>query len=254
MVERDTLVRALDSLLDVDGWNDACPNGLQVEGCPEVRRIAVGVTACQELLERAAEWGADAVLVHHGIFWKSADGVRVRRSLKARLSLLLAQDISLLAYHLPLDGHEQFGNNAVLAQALGAVETEPAFELAGRPVGVSGRLAEPQSLETFVARLTGVLEGREPLVVGAGPQEIQRFGLVTGRSPRSIEEAVARGLDLFITGEPAEEVVHLAREEGIHFVAAGHHATERFGVRALAEHLESHFGVETRFFEVPNPV
>jgi dinuclear metal center YbgI/SA1388 family protein len=212
------------------------------------------VTACQELLERAAEWDADTVLVHHGIFWKGGDGVRVRRSLKARLGLLLGRDMNLLAYHLPLDGHERFGNNAVLARKLGAVETEPAFELGGRAVGLSCRLAEAQPLAAFVARMTEILEGREPLVVGSGPQQVQRFGIVTGRSPKSVEEAVERRLDLFVTGEPAEEVVHLAREEGIHFVAAGHHATERFGVRALAEHIESTYGVETRFFEVPNPV
>lgn len=254
MVHRDELVSALDEVLDAHGWPDFCPNGIQVEGRDQVRRIAVGVTACQELLDRAADWEADAVLVHHGLFWKSGDAVRVRRSLKARLSVLLTRDISLLAYHLPLDAHERFGNNAVLARRLGAVAVEPAFELAGRPIGLACALAQPVPLEDFTATLTEALEGREPLIVGAGPGRVERFGIVTGRSPRSVEEAVERGLDLFLTGEPAEEVVHLAREEGIHFVAAGHHATERFGVRALAEHIEASFDVETRFFDVPNPV
>lgn len=254
MVERDTLVAALDELLESPSWPDKSANGLQVEGKPQIRRLGVGVTACQQLLEDAAAWDADAVLVHHGMFWKSSEAPRVRRSVKARLALLLGRDMSLIAYHLPLDAHPRLGNNAVLASRMGAHEVEPAFLYEGRPIGFQCRLEEPVSLASFLERVTEVTEGREPLVVGSGPETIRTFGVVSGRSPASVQEAAERGLDLFLTGEPNEEIVHLAREEGIHFVAAGHHATERFGVRALAEHVSSAFGVETKFFDVPNPV
>jgi dinuclear metal center YbgI/SA1388 family protein len=247
------LTRHLDELLDPQRMRDYGPNGLQVEGLRPVRRVATGVTASRALLERARDWEADAVVVHHGLFWRSPGTLRVERSLRQRLALLLDAGIALLAYHLPLDRHPELGNNAVLARRLGAEEVEPAFEMEGEPIGLAATLPEPVPVGAFVARIAGTVS-REPLVVGGGPPTVRRVGVVTGGAARQVEEAVRRGLDLFLTGEPSEPAVHLAREEGIHFVAAGHHATERFGVQAIADHLQRTLDLETRYIEVQNPV
>ncbi len=253
MVERAELLPYLDAFLAVREVRDYCPNGLQVEGRPGIARVALGVTASLALLERAAAWGADTVLVHHGLFWKGGGELRVERALRARLALLLAREMNLLAYHLPLDRHPEVGNNAVLARRLGAVHTEPAFEADGVPIGLVARLAAPVDAGAFFHALAAVT-ARDPLVAGSGPATIARFGVVTGGGPRYVEEAARRGLDAFVTGEPSEPAVHLAREERIHLAAAGHHATERFGVQALGEHLAQRFGVETNFIEISNPV
>ena len=247
------LVARLDELLAPGEVRDYGPNGLQFEGREEVRRVALGVTACQAFLDRAAEWGADAALVHHGLFWGSPSGTRIVRSLRARLSRLFEADMSLLAYHLPLDRHLEVGNNAVLARRLGATSLEPAFEMDGATIGVVAHLAEALELDEVARRIARETQ-RDPLVIAGGPRLVSRFGVVTGRAPGLVDQAALLGLDLFLTGEPSEAAVHLAREENIHFVAAGHHATERFGVRALGEWLEGEVGVETRFVEIPNPV
>ncbi len=252
-MKRDELVAWLDDTLAAHDVRDYGPNGLQVEGREEVRKVATGVTACLALLERAAAWGADAVVVHHGLFWKGAGEVRVERSLRRRLSLLLREEISLLAYHLPLDRHPAVGNNAVLARELGIEDLAPAFPLEGIPVGLAGRFPRALPVEAVVRRVAEVT-GREPLLVAGGPDLVRTVGLVSGDAPGSLADAARMGLDLFITGEPSEPAVHLAREEGIHLLAAGHHATERFGVRALGELLAREHGLEVRFFDVPNPV
>jgi dinuclear metal center YbgI/SA1388 family protein len=253
MVLLADLLDYLDAFLDVAAVRDYGPNGLQVEGRPEVRKLALGVSAARDVLQQAAGWGADAALVHHGIFWRGAGEIRVERALRARLKLLLDADMSLLAYHLPLDRHPLVGNNAVLARRLGAEVIGTAFEHEGVPIGVIAECAAPMTLGGIAARIEAALR-RAPLVIEAGERPVRRFGIVSGGAPKYLEEAARRGLDLFLTGEPSEAAVHLAREEGIHFVAAGHHATERFGVQALGEHLAERFGVEVRYFEVDNPV
>ncbi len=252
-MKRDELVAWLDETLAPGEVRDYGPNGLQVEGREEIRKVVTGVTACLELLERAASVGADAVLVHHGIFWKGAGEVRVERSLRRRLALLLREEINLLAYHLPLDRHPVVGNNAVLARELGVTDLVPAFPLDGVPIGLAGRFPAPLPVEDVVRRVAEVT-GREPLHVPGGPDPVRTVGLVSGDAPGSIAEAARMGLDLFLTGEPSEPAVHLAREEGIHLVAAGHHATERFGVRALGELIAREHGLEVVFLDVPNPV
>lgn len=253
MIERRVLVEYLDEYLAVAEVEDYCPNGLQVEGREEIRKVATGVTACQALFDAALEWGADAVLVHHGLFWRSTEMLRVVRSMRQRLASLLCNEVTLLAYHLPLDRHPEVGNNAVLARLLDVAEATPAFVHGGVPIGLSCRLAEPVPAEEMFARITRVV-GREPLIIPGGPAEIRSLGIVSGADPASAAEAARSGHDLFLTGEPSEPMVHLAREEGLHFVAAGHHATERFGVRALGEHLAEHFGLEVRFIDIDNPV
>ena len=252
-MRRDELVAWLDRFLAVDEVRDWGPNGLQVEGRAKVTRVVTGVTACLELLERAAGLGADAVIVHHGLFWKGAGEMRVERSLRRRLALLLREEINLLAYHLPLDRHPEVGNNAVLARKLALEVVEPAFPLDGVPVGVVARPPRPLPVDEMLRRVAAAT-GRDPLHVPGGPAEIRAVGIVTGDAPGSVAEAARMGLDLFLTGEPSEPAVHLAREEGIHLLAAGHHATERFGIRALGERLAREHGLEVRFVDVPNPV
>ena len=253
MVGRAELLEFLEAYLEVDEVRDYCPNGLQVEGRESVQRLAVGVTACQALIEAAAAWQADALLVHHGIFWNSSRGVRIERSLRRRLNGLLGAEINLLAYHLPLDRHPEVGNNAVLARRLGATSVEPAFPVDRVPIGLVCRLAEEVPAADFFGRIARAT-GRDPLVVDGGPARIRSFGVVTGADPRSAELAARMGLDLFLTGEASEAMVHLAREEGLHFVAAGHHATERFGVQALGELLAERFGLTLRSIEIGSPV
>ncbi len=253
MITRAELTTYLDQYLAVREVRDYGPNGLQVEGVPEIRRIALGVTSSLALLERAAAWEADAVLVHHGLFWRGSGEMRVERSLRGRLRLLLLREMNLLAYHLPLDRHPEVGNNAVLARHLGAEVEAPAFDHDGVPIGLVVRWPAPLAAGELFRRVAAVT-ARDPLVVADGPALVARAGLVTGGAARYVEDALRMGLDAFVTGEPSEPAVHLAREERIHFVAAGHHATERFGVQALGEHLAQRFGVETRFFEIANPV
>lgn len=246
------LVQHIDSTLEVGRFRDYCPNGLQVEGRPEVRRLLTGVTACQALLDAAVSWEADAVLVHHGYFWKGEPGV-VTGMKRRRLGTLLGHDISLLAYHLPLDAHPQLGNNAQLGLRLGIRETRPLDPAASDAVGDIGELAAARPAGELVAQLAE-LTGREPLHIGDSAAPVRRIAWCTGAAQSYLPQALAAGADLFITGEVSEPTVHMAREEGIHFVAAGHHATERYGVQALGEHLAGHFGLEHRFVDIDNPV
>ena len=253
MAARDQIIDELDRLLDAGSFRDYCPNGLQVEGRSEIARLATGVSASAELLEQALALGADLVLTHHGLFWEG-DDPRVIGSLRKRLGLLMGADVSLAAYHLPLDAHASMGNNALIAAGIGAALDEPFGLAAGRPVGWSAHFDDdgiaPQELERRVTTLTG----RGPLAFLEGPEPVRRIGIVSGGGAKLLGEAIAAGLDAFITGEPAEPSRALAREAGIHFIAAGHHATETFGVRALGEHLAARFGVEHSYVEVANPV
>ena len=245
------LVVETDRLLDAARISDYCPNGLQVEGRPQVRRIVSGVTASQALIDAAITAEADVLLVHHGYFWKGEDA-RVVGSKQRRLKALLAHDISLLAYHLPLDVHAELGNNVQLAHRLG-IEVEDAL-VPGNPkvIGLQGSLPQPLLAGEFAARVEQVL-GRAPLLVN--PQRrVSRIGWCSGGGQGYIEQAIAAGVDLFLTGEASEQTYHSAVENDIAFIAAGHHATERYGVQALGEYLASHFALEHRFIDCPNPI
>lgn len=244
------LVEEADRYLNAAAIADYCPNGMQVQGRSEVRRIVSGVTASQALLDAAVQARADVVLVHHGYFWKNEDP-RVIGIKQRRLKTLLANDISLLAYHLPLDVHPEVGNNAQLAQRLGLAVEGPLEPGNPRSVGLVGSLAEPLSAADFAARIRDALD-REPLVV-AGSRPIRRVAWCTGGAQGYIEQAVAAGVDAYLTGEVSEPTVHIARENDLSFFAAGHHATERYGVQALGDYLAQRFGIEHIFIDVPNP-
>lgn len=251
-VKTSEILTYCNRLLQAERFKDYCPNGLQVEGRGEVKRLITGVTACQALLDAAVEARADMVLVHHGYFWKGEEAsvVGIKRR---RLATLLQNDINLLAYHLPLDAHPELGNNARLARVLG-IEVQDGLE-PDNPLSVGniGRLPEPMTLNQFSVQVKRAL-GREPQVIAGGDRPVSRVAWCTGSADRLIERAHALGADLYLSGEISEPVVHLAREMGIHYVAAGHHATERYGVQALGEHLARHFGIEHRFIDIDNPV
>jgi dinuclear metal center YbgI/SA1388 family protein len=237
--------------LEPERYRDYCPNGLQVEGRPEVARLISGVTACQSLLDAAVAGRADAVLVHHGFFWRDENPV-VRGMKRRRIATLINNDISLLAYHLPLDDHPQYGNNAALARLLD-IEVEGALDpWEAGSVGNVGRFAETLTAGQLVERVAERL-GRQPLHVGDPGQPLRSVAWCTGGAQGYIERAVAAGVDVFITGEVSEQTVHIAREEGIQFIAAGHHATERYGVQALGSFLAENLGIEHQFVDVDNP-
>ena len=246
-MQRAELESHLDQLLDAARFRDYCPNGMQVEGRAEVRRIVCGVTASQALIDAAIAAGADAVLVHHGWFWRGEDG-RVTGIRKPRLKALLENDISLFAYHLPLDAHAELGNNAQLAKRMGWT-IEGRF--AEQDVGFLGRAAG--SAQDIADRLALEL-GRLPLLVGDAARPVRRIAWCSGGAQGYFEQAIAAGADLYVSGEISEQSTHLARESGVPFIAAGHHATERYGVQALGAHLAERFGLECRYVELDNPV
>ncbi len=252
-MDRDHLVAYIDELLDADAIQDIAVNGLQVAGRAEVERVATAVSASAQLFGEAADWGADAVLVHHGLLWRGSEPQRLVGSFRDRVRRLLEQDISLIAYHLPLDRHVDHGNAAVLARELGMEQLEAFGEFDGVMLGWAGVLPTPLPVEELRRELQRVC-GQEPLVFPGGPELVASVGIVTGGAPAAFDEAVAAGLDAFVTGEAREWVLHRALEEGVHFIAAGHYATERFGVRSLGEFLAKRFDLEVRFFDLPNPV
>ncbi|QBQ54141.1 Nif3-like dinuclear metal center hexameric protein [Nitrosococcus wardiae] len=241
----------LGDLLQVERVSDYCPNGLQVEGKPEVRCLVSGVTACQALLEAAVVAGADALLVHHGYFWKGEAAPIVGMKCR-RLKILLANDISLLAYHLPLDAHFELGNNAQLARVLNLEVKGQFIGAGGITIGMYGCLPAPMKGEAW-ARYIAERLGREPLYVPAHKGDIYTVGWCTGGAQGYIEQAAEKGLDAYLTGEVSEPTVHSAREQGIDFFACGHHATERYGVQALGQHLAEKFNLEHQFIDIDNP-
>ncbi len=242
----------LDQLLHPEMFQDYCPNGLQVEGRDRVSRLVTGVTACQALLDAALVWEADAVLVHHGYFWKG-EAAPVVGMKRRRLATLLGNDLSLFAYHLPLDAHPQLGNNARLGQLLGLGTGEPLFPGRADSIGNVVSLVEPLPAAELVERVRAVTR-REPLLVGDPEQRVIRVGWCSGGAQGYIEAARDAGADFYITGEASEQTVHFAREEGLGFVAAGHHATERYGVQAVGEWLAQRCGLQHRFIDIDNPV
>lgn len=251
MIERQQLVTLIDEKLNSARIKDYCPNGLQVEGKASISTIVTGVTASQALLEQAVALGADAVLVHHGYFWKN-EAMPVTGMKKRRLALLLKHDINLLAYHLPLDVHAELGNNAQLGKLLGISQSEAV--LTAEPLGVlqQGQLETATALADIAAQLRQVL-GREVLVEDAGIGLVKQIAWCTGGGQGYIEQAAAAGAQLFVTGEVSEQTIHVARELGIHFIAAGHHATERYGIKALGEYLAAELGLKVHFVDIANP-
>jgi len=246
------IVDYCDQLLDAASFQDYCPNGLQVEGRGEVNKIVSGVTASQALIDAALQQRADLILVHHGFFWKGEDpcltGMKQRR-----ISALLANGISLLAYHLPLDAHPRLGNNAQLAQRLGLVEEGRFGDGRGPELACYGSLPEPLSSTAVSERIERAL-GRKPQCISGRDGPLQRIGWCTGAAQSYLEAAARRGLDAFISGEISEPSVHIAREYGIDYFAAGHHATERYGVQALGAQLSKEFAIEHIFIDIENPV
>ncbi len=241
-----------NQLLDIGRFQDYCPNGLQVEGQSEVQVLVSGVTASLELIDAAIDTGADAILVHHGYFWKGEDA-RITGMKRQRLQRLLGSNVSLLAYHLPLDAHDELGNNAQLARVLGVQSTGTFGQEEGMQLGHYGSLERAMSGESLAQHIEQCLR-RAPLHIPAAGKSIRTVGWCTGAAQSYIEAAVAQRLDAFISGEISESTVHIARECGIHYFAAGHHATERFGVQALGEYLAGKFGLRHRFIDVENPV
>lgn len=251
MSQLQEITTYVDQFLSVNEFSDYCPNGLQVEGQAKVNKIASGVTASLEFIETAVAWGAECLLVHHGYFWKNEDA-RITGMKKQRLRRLLQHDVSLLAYHLPLDAHPIVGNNIQLAHKLGLQSQESLQKNVRMPIGNVGTLAESTSVYDFVARCESVL-GRTPIHIDTGPQQIQRIAWCTGGAQHMIDDAVKQGADLYLSGEISEQTTHIARECKIHYLSAGHHATERYGAQALGMHLADKFKLEHQFFDIDNP-
>jgi dinuclear metal center YbgI/SA1388 family protein len=246
------VISYLDELLAIGDFQDYGPNGLQVPGTGELSRVATGVSSNLELFERAAELDAQLVVAHHGLFWDFHPR-SVSPTMKQRLRLLFDREISLAAYHLPLDAHPEVGNNALICEALGLERAEPFGAHRGQTVGFVGRSAEGIAFDELRTRCAQAF-GQEPFVWDAGPDTVHSVGVVSGAAASSFGEAIAEGLDAFLTGEPAEHVMADARESGTHFVAGGHYATETFGIRRIGELLAGEFGLEHQFVEVPNPI
>ena len=245
------LERLLNEKLSTDRINDYAPNGLQVEGKAEIKKIITGVTASQALIDYAVAQQADALLVHHGYFWKSENPC-IRGMKGKRIKTLLVNDINLYGYHLPLDVHPELGNNAKLAQLLGISDLQP-LENSSTSIPVWGMLKDPVTAEEFAHRIEQVLHRKPLICTENGPHLIRKVGICTGGGQGYIDLAAAQGCDAFITGEVSEQTIHSAREQGIHFFAAGHHATERYGIKALGEWLAAEYGLDVEFKDIDNP-
>ena len=248
-MQRQELESYLNQYLDAARFRDYSPNGLQVEGRACVGCIATGVTASADLIAAAIDAGADAIIVHHGYFW-CGDDARIVGMRRRRIAMLIESDVNLFAFHLPLDAHPVVGNNAALAAHLG-LHVQGQF--GEQNIGYHGEVDAALPLGELAQRVETRLE-RKPLVIGDESRLVRRAAWCTGAAQSYIEAAVALGVDVFLTGEASEQTVHVARETGIAFIAAGHHATERYGVQALGAHLAREFGLEHRFIDVPNPV
>jgi len=248
MISPQDLQRYLNNLLEIDQFKDYCPNGLQVEGKLHITRLVTGVTASLALIEAALDSHADAILVHHGYFWKNENacitGIKQRR-----LKQLLAADVNLFAYHLPLDAHPQYGNNVQLAKRLGF---QIKGSLAAAPLVLLGTLNQPIAGVVLSGLLLQHL-AHEPIHVVGTQRLIEKVAWCTGGAQSYIEQAALHGVDAYISGEISEATTHIAREYGIDYFAAGHHATERYGVQALGEHLATHFKLNHHFIDIPNP-
>ena len=245
------LENALNTLLNRDSIQDYCPNGLQIQGRRDVQKIITGVTASQALIDTAIAQHADAILVHHGYFWKG-ETPNITHMKQARIKALLSHDINLYAYHLPLDVHPELGNNAQLAQLL---DINITGYLPVKPHGVlmNGRLSEPMSAHTFAQLINDQLD-KAPIILGDTNQTIDTVAWCTGGGQGYLETAAQAGIDAFITGEASEQTTHIANEYGVSFFVAGHHATERYGIKALGEYCARTFDLDVQFVDINNPI
>ncbi|MCC5854965.1 MAG: Nif3-like dinuclear metal center hexameric protein [Idiomarina sp.] len=250
-MRRDDLLAELNRWLNVEQIQDYCPNGLQVEGRETVSHIVTGVTASQALIQQALDVGADTLLVHHGYFWKG-EAQPITGMKKRRIETLLSANMNLIAYHLPLDTQADFGNNVELLKRLGAERLEPARTASPEGILMLGHYAKPLSGAELSERLESILQ-RDLVAAVVSDKPIQRIAVCTGGGQGFIEDALNAGADAFVTGEVSEQTVHVARECGIQFFAAGHHATERYGVKALGEQIAEQFGLRVTFIDVDNP-
>ena len=239
----------LNELLQPEKFDDYCPNGLQIEGRPIINKIVTGVTASFNLLEAAHKANADAILVHHGYFWRG-EAMPITGIKKKRIQFILQHDINLFAYHLPLDAHIKFGNNVMLAKQLGLTVNAWAGD---KNMLALAELIEPQTLQKFAQQIEFNLM-RSPMVIGDLQKPIRRIALCTGAAQHYIEQAIVANVDVFVSGEISEQTVHSARESGVAYIAAGHHATERYGIQALGNHLADKFGLQHEFIDCDNPV
>jgi dinuclear metal center YbgI/SA1388 family protein len=253
VADRDEIIAFCDELLEIDSYGDYGPNGLQVPGKAGVGRIATAVSAHLASIEAAVETGADLLLTHHGLFWDFHPR-SLTEAMAKRLRVALGSGLNVAGYHLPLDGHPEIGNNALIVRQLG-FEPVPGEigEAKGRHIGRIGRRAEPIAATELFTLVADELN-REPLVFAAGPESVSTIGVVTGAGASDIHEAIALGLDAFLTGEPSEHVMADAQEGGIHFIAAGHYATEICGIKALGDLVAQRFEVEHEFLDLPNPI
>ena len=247
-----SLQQLINTILNPDRFEDYCPNGLQVEGAANVAKLVTGVTASQALLNAAVENNADAVMVHHGYFWRGENAAIVGIK-KKRIATLLQNNISSLAYHLPLDAHPTYGNNAQLGKLLGIETLGGLFDDIEFSIGSVGQLPVRMPVDQFITSVSSVL-GRKVQHIAGGPATIQRIAWCTGAAQEYIEQAADAGVDMYISGEISEPTVHIARERGIHYIAAGHHATERYGVQVLGAHVADQLGIEHSFIDIDCPV
>ncbi len=252
MADRNQVIAFCDELLEIGRFTDYGPNGLQVPGTLEIGSVVSGVSANLELIERSIDAGADLLIAHHGLFWDFHPRA-LSEQMAARLRAALGAGLNVAGYHLPLDAHPEIGNNALLCEALGFERSDTFAEAKGTPIGIVGRRRDPVGIEQLLGSVSTLL-GREPQLLGAGPETVSTVAVITGAGASYVHEAIELGADALITGEPAEHVTADAREGGIHFIAAGHHATETLGIRRLGDAIAERFGVEHEFIEVPNPI
>lgn len=251
MVQLSDLINYSNNVLEIERFRDYCPNGLQLDGKPGIKKIVSGVTASQALIDAALKAGADCLLVHHGYFWKGEDQPLVGLKYQ-RIRSMMEAEVSLLAYHLPLDAHPVYGNNACLAELLG-LDIAGHFPSDQDGVGMYGTLKSPMTAADF-SQLVATKLDREPLHIGDKNEQIHTIAWCSGAAQGYIEQASELGVDAYLSGEISEQTVHIARERGVHYYSAGHHATERYGVQALGEHLAAHFGIKHQFIDISNPV
>ena len=249
-MQRNELLNYLNEFLDISAFKDICPNGLQVEGRDNVNKIVTAVSAGVELFEKAAACKADAVLVHHGIILDFERPI-YKGGYKKRVKILLENDINLFAYHLPLDAHPEIGNNILLAQKLGLSNCQPFADSRGQFIGFRGDTGGI-SAESFFEKIKDLVND-QALIFPFGKDTINSAGIISGGAQKDVKQAVEENLDLYLTGEVSEHIMNYVKEEGIHFAAAGHYATERFGITALGEHLAQKFGLDAEFIDIPNP-
>ncbi len=249
MVKINELTHYTQQLMQVERFNDYCPNGLQVEGKGDIHKIVSGVTASMALLEAAQQAGADLILVHHGYFWRNEDA-RIIGIKRNRIAYLLKHDLNLMAYHLPLDAHPQFGNNVQLGRVLGIA---PTGYVGASNIVAYGYLDQPKKLLNFAQDIEAALQ-RVPLVIGDPQKLVQKIAWCTGAAQGYIESAIELGADVFVSGEISEQTTHQAAESGVSYISAGHHATERYGVQALGAHLAEKFNLTHEFIDMKNPV